>query len=237
MNFDGHYYFDKWSDPEEFKSSDFIIATEYKKYSEISQRNWFDILYFPNQWKIIFRTTLNFGYNELEDKKLVQKFLSFENDTLSLNDHPYYFELSEIKQGKNLMYNLKFLIKIPNTERYLRSVPTSEPGISTIEISAIDSKNLKQFYFHLAKPHMSNLDIRAIDKVLSVPKKFWIGRAEENIEDCNPNNLATIYKKMKESMHNLLRVILTKEPNTNKSSPEQMCINCKFFGSTYRIYC
>ena len=97
------------------------------------------------------------------------KFLGYERGRLTLVSYNYSFEVEGVTRGEGVFTEQSFMIKVPNSNRYLRSTPSGPKGISRITIEKFDPRNEKQFYFHLRRMEASNLSlkgIRQIDKIL-----------------------------------------------------------------------
>ena len=122
------------------------------------------------------------------------------------------------------------MINIPNTDLYIRSIETNDPGISDICASPFDEKNSHEFYFNLSKTHFSTLDIKEVDRRLSEVRRGWMFTKTKTLQKNNQTDFVLIYKEMRRIIHWFLKVVQQKEPNTFKDQFfRHMCINGKIF--------
>ncbi|CAI2361739.1 unnamed protein product [Moneuplotes crassus] len=203
-----------------------VIASEYTSFMDIPFQNYFEVQYLYIQRKIFFKTRLEYydPFNGTKDSK----YLGVENDILTLVDHCYLFELTDLKQGQILLGNQQFKINICNSDMLLRSVNSHEEGMSKIIVSKFDPDKTDEFYFHLRHVnylYLTSRDICSIDEKISKTKKNLLEQYDRNNSENTVDHLEEIYITAKKLIDEFLWKVTFKELNRDRpSSWKRMCI-------------
>ncbi|CAI2383161.1 unnamed protein product [Moneuplotes crassus] len=219
-----HYYMKNWLAQNTPKG---ILMTRYTSLSNIPVQNYFKIRHYPHQRKIVFETIVN--YSSLLNKKPMAKYLAYENGALTLVDYKYIFELQQIEKGENLYSNQPFMVKVPNKNRYLCSIPSDYTDNRNLIAKPFDLAHEKRFYFHLRHIQAYGL---AQGNITTADMQLWnafsvLKRIErEGIDNINPNDLPIAYTHVKIPLQSLYIWLEDKESNKLKYNfYSQICLN------------
>lgn len=161
-----------------------IVTTEYQgtDYEDISQINSFEIKYYPNESRVLFKTKCKLHYpsHKAEShanrlfKGFKEKYLAYDEEKhhIFLSPELYYFRV-EPEGGNLLRANLKFKLGIDGTSLYISSTPSSTSAVSKIEVTEIDERTESNFMFHLTKVPKLGSDLGGIEHELSRVKQDW----------------------------------------------------------------
>ena len=207
-----------------------IVTTKYSSLSDIPLHNYFEIEYFRSQRRISFKT-LTMPYDEVYDFPR-NKFLAYEDGKLSLVNHQYLFEIELVGSKKELFTNEAFLIKIPGSSLFMKSLPSEHKGIHRLEVSNLDEKSRDCYYFYVFSMQApSNLDMNDLINIsfrFELHIKYLANMNKEAIKGKTIDNLMTTYNEAKEWLHPTFWSFKNRQSNGYKGRQnEHMWLNSR----------
>ena len=193
-----------------------ILLHSYSHLSDIPLLNYFEIEYFNEEESISFKT--KFQSYDSRSGKLRDKYLSYKDSKLSLQDDQFLFDV-KLSESKTLTTNEPFLIKIRKKNKYLLSKTSSKNGKKFLSLRGLEStkefsKIDHNFYFHLQKidlpSKMSELDLDSLNNHAEKARKILAER--ESPEKSNQN----YYNAAKEELHSCFKKFRDGQPNKSK---------------------
>ncbi|CAI2384151.1 unnamed protein product [Moneuplotes crassus] len=225
INISQNYFDEPLHDPKEECR---INVMKYDSLSRIPFKNYFKIEYFPTQSRIKFQTEFKY-FNQLFNQ-YSEKYFGYEDGKLTLVDYEYFFEVELDGRDENgLIWNNPFRIKIPNSDKYLRSIPSIQKGVNELVVTKCDFQDQNSFYFylqHIQPPSTSAFRIFNCRYFRKDSFKSFERIAKREMENFNPDDLIQLYKGIKSSLHWSFEMFTSKEhTKENIQYCKSMCSN------------